>query len=184
MNKMIRKIGRCVKAWYFRSIFHLHNVHKTVYFGGYSQISSDLIAEQWVYIGPNCNIYPKVKIGAYTMLANDVRILGGDHRYDIAGKPMIFSGRDVLRPTIIGQDCWIGAYTIIMCGVKIGDGSIIASGSVVTKDVEPFSIYGGVPARKIRDRFGKYEDVIEHKKMLDSIENREKFNFDMLCNKL
>lgn len=53
----------------------------------------------------------------------------------------------------IGNDVWIGADVKILEGVKIGDGAIIAAGAVVTKDVEPYSIVGGVPAKKIRDRF-------------------------------
>lgn len=54
---------------------------------------------------------------------------------------------------IIGNDCWIGSHVLIMDGVKIGDGAIIAAGSVVTRDVEPFTIVGGVPAKLIRKRF-------------------------------
>jgi acetyltransferase-like isoleucine patch superfamily enzyme len=53
---------------------------------------------------------------------------------------------------IIEDDCWVGANSIILPGVTIGQGSIIAAGSVVTKDVEAFSIVGGVPAKKIKDR--------------------------------
>lgn len=53
----------------------------------------------------------------------------------------------------IGNDVWIGAYCIIKGGVTIGDGAVVASGSVVVKDVEPYSIVGGNPAKPIRDRF-------------------------------
>ncbi len=55
----------------------------------------------------------------------------------------------------IGNDVWIGNHVLIMEGVRIGDGAIVAAGAVVTKDVDPFTITGGVPARKIRDRFSK-----------------------------
>ena len=152
MKTIVRKIGRKIKACYYRHRLNLRNVNKTVYFGGYSNISSDIVVGHHVYFGSRCNIYPKVKIGSYTMLAHDVRIIGGDHKYDVAGVPIIFSGRDTLKPTFIGNDCWIGAYSIIMCGVKIGDGSIIAAGSVVTKDVEAYSIVAGIPAKKIGER--------------------------------
>lgn len=57
------------------------------------------------------------------------------------------------KKTIIGNDVWIGARAIILSGVKIGDGAIIAAGAVVTKDVEPYTIAGGVPAKPIRKRF-------------------------------
>ncbi len=54
---------------------------------------------------------------------------------------------------IIGNDVWIGSNVIILSGVHIGDGAVICAGSVVTKDIEPYSIAGGVPAKQIRKRF-------------------------------
>ena len=65
---------------------------------------------------------------------------------------------------IIGNDVWIGYDAIIMAGVKIGDGAIIGTRAVVTKDVEPYSIVGGVPAKEIRKRFAP--EVIEKIKSL------------------
>lgn len=56
-------------------------------------------------------------------------------------------------PVIINDDVWIVANVTILKGVKIGEGSVIAAGSVVTKDVEPYCIYGGVPAKKLKHRF-------------------------------
>ena len=56
-------------------------------------------------------------------------------------------------PAVIGNDVWIGARVTIMRGVTVGDGAVLAGGSVVTKDVEPYTIVGGVPARPIRKRF-------------------------------
>jgi acetyltransferase-like isoleucine patch superfamily enzyme len=63
---------------------------------------------------------------------------------------------------VIEDDVWVGYGAIIISGVRIGKGSIIASGSVVTKDVEPYSIYGGVPAKKIGNRFANDADLHEH----------------------
>ncbi|MDE5568740.1 MAG: CatB-related O-acetyltransferase, partial [Muribaculaceae bacterium] len=60
---------------------------------------------------------------------------------------------------VIGNDVWIGYDAVIMAGVKIGDGAIIGARAVVTKDVEPYSIVGGVPAKEIRKRFAP--DIIE-----------------------
>lgn len=102
------------------------------------------------------------------MLANNVSIIGGDHKYDIPGLPIIFSGRSSLASTIIGKDVWIGAHCIIKAGVQIGDGAIVAMGSVVVTDIDPFSIYAGVPAKKIRDRFKNKVDIDMHSKMLSS----------------
>ena len=100
------------------------------------------------------------------MIANDVRILGGDHHYyKKVGIPIIFAGRSEMRQTIIGDDVWIGASSIIMTGVTIGNGVIVAAGSVVTKNLMPYGIYGGVPAQLIKMRF--IEDEIKiHESML------------------
>jgi acetyltransferase-like isoleucine patch superfamily enzyme len=105
------------------------------------------------FIGPECWLQSKATIGNFVMLAGRVAIVGGDHKTDIVGIPMIKAGRDVNREVIIEDDVWIGYDVIIMHGVTIGEGSIVAAGAVVTKDVAPYSIVGGVPAVKIRDRF-------------------------------
>jgi acetyltransferase-like isoleucine patch superfamily enzyme len=161
--------------------YNLKYVHKTFYLGGKSHISSDLIAGAFSYIGPNCKIYPMVTIGDYTMLANNVSIIGGDHNFKNPNRPIIFSGRGVLEKTIIGKDVWIGAFTKINTGVKIGDGAIIAMGSVVTKDIEPYSIYGGIPAKKIKDRFNNLDDLKVYKDMLKKSYDDNSFGFDLLC---
>lgn len=57
--------------------------------------------------------------------------------------------------TIIGNDVWIGMDTVIMPGIKIGDGAIVAAKSVITKDVEPYTIVGGNPEKKLKTRFSK-----------------------------
>jgi acetyltransferase-like isoleucine patch superfamily enzyme len=119
----------------------------------FSTISRDIVVGKFSYIGGGAEICPQVVIGNYTMLATEVSILGGDHNFNELGSPMVFSGRPNLRDTIIGHDVWIGHRAIIMSGVSIGNGSIIGAGSVVTKDVAPCSIVGGIPAKVIRMRF-------------------------------
>jgi acetyltransferase-like isoleucine patch superfamily enzyme len=181
MKNKLRKWYRNIRMSILRKKYSLNNVHETFYLGGKSNVSSDLIAGVYSFIGPSCLIYPKVTIGNYTMLANNVAILGGDHEYNKPGIPIIFSGRGVLNPTIIGDDVWIGAYVTIMAGVTIGDGAIIATGSVVTRDVAPFAIYGGVPATKIKDRFKNVDEIDTHLGMLRKSYKDLGFNFNMLC---
>lgn len=70
------------------------------------------------------------------------------------GRARIFESGHRKEPVSIGSDVWIGASSTILAGVTIGDGAVIAAGSVVTKDVEPYSIVAGVPARQIKRRDG------------------------------
>lgn len=157
---------RWIKRWYYRKKFRLRNVHrKFLATAGLAGVAKDVKAGAYSYIGPRCIIYPKVSIGNFTMIANDVCIIGADHYFRHPGIPMVFAGREELHETIIGDDVWIGARAIIMVGIKIGNGAIVAAGSVVTKDIEPYAIYGGVPAKKIKDRF-TCEEIIVHERML------------------
>ena len=148
-----------------RKYYKLKNVHNTFYLAGPGAISPDILANKYSYIGPNCSIPPNVSIGKYTMLAPNVSILGGDHIFNNPNSPIIFSGRPEMPKTVIGEDVWIGASAIIMAGISIGNGAIIAAGSIVTKDIEAYSIYGGNPAKFIKMRFNENEIDI-HRKML------------------
>lgn len=104
-----------------------------------------------------------VSIGAFCSIAGEVIFLcNAGHRMDLASTfPMkeVWFGEDDLAfrttkgPIAIGNDVWIGARSIIMSGVTIGDGAVIAAGSIVTRDVAPYCIYGGNPARFIKRRF-------------------------------
>lgn len=173
MNQTVRKIGRYIKSFYYRNKYHLKNVHPTVYYGGKSHISRDLVAGRYVYIGPSCYIHPNVYIGEFTLLGDNVSIVGGDHRYNVVGLPILLSGRDKIKRTSIGKDCWLGSHSIIMSGVSIADGTIVAAGAVVTKDTEPYCIYGGVPARKIGDRFKSRADLEEHVTKINELEDKD-----------
>lgn len=183
MKQTVRKVIRFLKMKYFRAKYKLgSNVSDSFYLGGKPiGISPDFSAGEYSYVGPRCLIYPKVTIGKYTMLANNISIFGGDHNFKEVGKPIIFSGRGQLKKTDIGDDVWIGAYSKIMTGITIGDGAIIAAGSIVTKNVEEFTIYGGCPAKKIRDRFSSTEDKLKHKKMLIKSPKECDFNFKLFC---
>ena len=130
-------------------------------------IAKDFQAGEFGFMGSGCRISPKVSVGNYVMFGPCVFVTGSDHRFDIVGKPMIFSGRDELGYTIIGSDVWIGARAIIMSGVTIGDGTVIAANSVLTHDAEPYSVYAGVPAKKIKQRFSNQLEVEEHRSIIE-----------------
>ncbi|MBP1617623.1 MAG: putative acetyltransferase [Bacteroidetes bacterium] len=173
-------ILRKLKNKFYIYKYGLKYVHSTCIFSKQCSISKDLRADSFAYIGPNCHIYPKVSVGKYTMLANNVTIVGGDHYYKKWGIPIMFSGRAELKSTVIGSDVWIGSHSIIMSGVKIGNGAIIAAGAVVTKDIEPYSISGGVPAKKIGLRFTSAEEIAKHEQMLAKDYNELNFGIDLI----
>lgn len=181
---MVKKFYRLLKSQFYIWKYDLKSVKKPILFGGEFAISNDLVTEPHVFIGKHCIIYPNVKVGAYTMLANNVSIMGDDHNFHKSGIPMIFSGRPDLKTTVIGRDVWIGAFSIIKTGITIGDGSIIAAGSIVTKDVDSYSIYGGVPAKKIRDRFASEVERMKHQMFLEKNPNNIDSEIIKICKEI
>ncbi len=153
---------------------HKH-VHPTFFSKDLKHVSRDLVAHEYAFVGRGCEICPKVELGAYVMLGPCVLIVGDDHRFDEPGVPMIFSGRPEKRKTTLERDVWIGAGAIIMSGVTIGRGSIVAAGSIVTKDIPPYEIHAGVPAKKLRDRFNTEQEKQAHDAMLDAPPQRGDF---------
>ena len=103
-------------------------------------------------IGINARINGTCTIGNYVMMGTDVVIITRNHSFSRIDIPMMHQGFDEERPVVIGNDVWIGDRVIILSGVHVGEGSILAAGSVVTKDVPPYSIVGGVPAKIIKNR--------------------------------
>ena len=86
------------------------------------------------------------------MIGENLIALSQNHAFDDTKRPMREQGWQVDQPIVIEDDVWIGARVIVLPGVRIGTGSIIGAGSVVTKDVPRFAIVGGVPARLLRMR--------------------------------
>lgn len=117
----------------------------------------------------------KLKIGKFCSIAKNVKFImnGGNHRIDtFSSYPFpIFGGiwaeklkgtqlgASTKGDTIVGNDVWLGRDVVIMPGIHIGDGAVIAAESVVVTDVPPYSIYGGNPAKLIKKRFS--EDIIQ-----------------------
>jgi len=87
----------------------------------------------------------KIKIGKEVAISHDVTIMDSDaHNIN-------FEGYQMTKPIIIGNNVWIGSRALILKGVNIGDGAIIAAGAVVTKDVPPYTLVAGVPAKVIKE---------------------------------
>lgn len=144
-----------------RSVSPTSSIHPT------ALTAKDLEAADYVFVGRHCALPPMVSIGRYSMLASFVAIVGDDHNWHVPGVPIQFGGRPKQRLTSIGMDVWIGHGAVILRGVSIGDGAIIAAGSVVTRDVPPFEVWGGVPAARIKYRFSQETDVANHLQILN-----------------
>lgn len=105
----------------------------------------------------NCRIYGEVVLGEGCILAPNIYMSSGQHVYDLLPHlPIAVQealGQAASKPIRIGDDCWVGINVVIMGGVTIGNGAIIGAGAVVTRDVPPYAIAAGVPARLIGQRF-------------------------------
>ncbi len=130
------------------------SVERNVYFnaaGGYADGRTIEIGNG-TFIGSGCefNAIDSIRIGQNCLIASGSRFVDHNHGTE-AGTPM------KLQPELsaairVGDDVWIGVNAVVLKGVTIGEGAIVAAGSVVTKSVEPHTIVGGVPAKLIRAR--------------------------------
>lgn len=167
---MIKQILKNIKMLFIRiRQRNLVRCGKGTYFGNSVKIGPGRVSiGNYSFVGPECWLQSNADIGNYVMLAGRVAIVGGDHRIDVPGVPAINAGRDINKQVIIEDDVWVGYGVIIMHGVKIGEGSVIAAGAIVTKEVPPYVIYGGVPAREIRKRFSE-DDIKLHRESLKNM---------------
>lgn len=117
------------------------------------------------FCGYDCDVHC-ADIGSFVSIANGVVIGGGRHPMEWVGmSPVFYEGRDsvkakfaehprdAVRRVGIGHDVWIGRSAIVLAGVQIGHGAVVGAGAVVTRDVPPYAIVAGNPARHIRYRF-------------------------------
>lgn len=106
-------------------------------------------------IGKDCELHGEVHIGNHVMMAAECVFYTRNHESSRTDMPMNQQGETVPRPIYVGDDVWLGRRVMVMPGVRIGEHCIVAAGAVVTKDVPPFSIVGGVPARVIGSRLNQ-----------------------------
>jgi virginiamycin A acetyltransferase len=175
---MIAKLWLCLK----RKIL----IKKPVKYGAnfhigllsYITTRHSLVIGDDVYVGKFCSIHCSGTIGNGVLIANNVGIVGRrDHDIHDIGTSIRLA-RSVSSSRILAEhpqnlieiddDVWIGFGSVILTGIKIGRGAIIAAGSVVRDDVEAYSIVGGNPAVKMRMRF-KPEEIVVHEKIRDQM---------------
>ena len=110
------------------------------------KVGKDTFIGGETYIGGGSN--SSIEIGDFCDISNRVQIISGTHKIDLEGKRS--AGKAYSKDIKIGNGVWIGAGSIILGGVTIGDNSVVAAGSVVNKDVHEFTIVGGVPSKLLR----------------------------------
>jgi putative colanic acid biosynthesis acetyltransferase WcaF len=130
-------------------------------------------------LGSNCHIYPKTRVwapwnlvcgdvvaigdevivynprlitlGSHSTISQQAYLCGATHDYDRAEFPMVSS------PITVGAYAWVCARAAVQPGVTLGDGAVLGFGSIATRDLEPWSVYGGIPARRIKSRVNSHE---------------------------
>lgn len=170
---ILRYIMNCVRTWIYFHVFYRQvkydgfvrvmkgtsfspgisvRLGHNVQFGDYSNVSTDLI------------------VGNNVLFAGRVCFVGKeDHQFDEMGKTIWNSEHKHGEPTVVGDDVWLGHRVTVVGPVRIGSGSIVAAGAVVTKDIPECEVWGGVPARKMRDRFNTKEEKQRHLELLNKV---------------
>lgn len=110
-----------------------------------------LVIDDDVFISQHCTVSGTVHIGRGTLIGGFVTIIDANHRVDDGARPILEQGGE-RRRIEIGADVWIGSNAVILPGVRIGSGAVVAANATVTKDVPPMAIVGGTPARVLRMR--------------------------------
>ena len=103
-------------------------------------------------IGINCRIAVHVRIHDYVLIGPEVIIISQNHAFSDTQTPICLQGFEPSKPVIIEDDVWIGARAIILPGVIIGRGAVVGAGSVVTKDIPPYAVVCGNPAKILKYR--------------------------------
>jgi Acetyltransferase (isoleucine patch superfamily) len=145
-------VGDFLRYWISKPFFkHLGRVRiyegVTLWYPYRTIIGDNVTLNEWIYISG----YGRITIGNDVRIGHRTSILSSNHIFHDRNTPIYKQGLEN-KPVSIEDDVWIGCNVTILGGVKIGTGAVIAAGSVVTADVESYSIVAGTPARKIGQR--------------------------------
>lgn len=159
----------------FRTWVYFHFVWRNVRYKGFVRVmkgtsfasGAKISLGHNVQFGDYCNVSTDLIVGSNVLFAGRVCFVGKkDHQFNMPGQTIWSSKRDDSLPTIVEDDVWLGHGVTVVGPVRIGKGAVVAAGAVVTHDVPECEIWGGVPARKIKDRFAFESEKQVHLKFL------------------
>ncbi len=149
---VVGRISNSIRVWLCKRIFHkcgkIRTINRKVYFGRgkYIEMGDDS------GIGARAHLTGQVIIGKCVMISRDCMIWHGNHEFKRTDIPIIQQGLKPSKTTIIEDDVWIGMRSILTPGRHVSKGTIVAMGSVLTRDYPAYSIVGGNPAKVIKSR--------------------------------
>jgi acetyltransferase-like isoleucine patch superfamily enzyme len=165
----VKSLVRKIYSGYLKYRYRITTMGKGFKWGYHLRVKPGCLwVGDFVFLGSYAWIIYPLVVGDLTLIATHFAIAGNDHGINECGTPLRIAKPKIPfmeMTTVIGSDVWIGQNVTLIHGVKIGRGAIVAAGSVVTKDVEPYSVVGGVPAREIRKRFSD-EEIRQHETIL------------------
>lgn len=166
MEKLSFYIAKFIKNYLHISAIRNSKIDKKAYICAGAELNSVNI-DRYSYVGHNTHIN-NCDIGAFCSIAGDVVIGGSSHPIEwVSTSPVFHTKKNALNTsfssnryatlakTVIGNDVWIASHAMVKGGVSIGDGAVIGMGSIVTKDIPPYEVWAGNPAKMIRKRFDK-----------------------------
>ena len=187
---MLRYIGGYLKALFNPAVSWLtqidcaSQVDRTARVYEMAKLSQSCVGA-YTYIGRRTSLV-SARVGRFCSIASDCQIGMGTHTLSCLSTSPVFTEADnglrrrwvdealtnPYRPVTLGNDVWVGLHVMIMGGITVGNGAVIAAGAVVTRDVPPYAVVGGVPARVIRYRFSPdVQQAIEESRWWELPEN-------------
>lgn len=139
-------LGKKVRLW---CVKHIAEVEDVANIESGAVVQEGVILKSHANIGPNCLVSTGTIIEEHVMMGPECLIYTTNHKF--VKNKMEFDGNTEVKKVVIGERAWIGARVIILPGVTIGKGAIIGAGAVVTKDVPPYHVAAGNPAKIVRN---------------------------------
>ena len=146
----MKYVSHILRLFYWRRISGIRHLQ----LGGIIQVSkkNTITLNGRSFFGKGCYLGANIKAEGDLLVGPGVFFVGGDHRIPTRAENISYfaSGRGVLKDIVIEKNVWIGANAVIMAGVTLAEGTIVAAGSTITKSTEPYTIYGSSSQRKIK----------------------------------